>query len=107
MDIENGFTLDTKQIAPTTVRGKPVVGKTVSGILNNRSRFSSQILSISPLSGSVKIPDNNSDGVLYLTRAFGAPAAHYMSKWKSTSAYCFTYFQWGESAWARAETGGE
>lgn len=101
-DMATAFLLDSKKDTPSLIRGKPVNGTRPSGVLNNRGKLSNRVLQESPLVGTSLVPPNNS-GALYLTKAFGAPGVMYKADWKSTSAFCLTYFQWGPGMWAQQE----
>lgn len=105
VNMKSGFKRDGAENTPGFIRAKPVKGTTVEGGLNSKSKHATQILSESPLSGTTRVPRNNS-GTLYLTKAFGAPAVMYKAEWKSYSSFCMTYFQWGNSTWARVNSDG-
>lgn len=84
--------------------GSSVVGAELprhkKAVLNNRSKYQNRVLEVSPAE-QVYTFDNNMGGELFLTKAFGAPGVMYKGSWSSTRSFCLTYFQWGNSLWAR------
>lgn len=100
VDFTNGFTVRTDDLTASSVRGRPVIGEKIRGVLNNRGKYRDQILEVSPLANSVLSPPNNI-GQLYLTKAFGAPGVMFRAEWDTNSAFCLTYWQWGNSLWAQ------
>jgi len=77
------------------VRGKPIVGQEVLGILNNKYQFAVP-LNLAPANAWAVSP-NNAQAAIYTTRFNGLI---FNAKWQSTASTCLTYWQWGPGQWA-------